>query len=80
MSDSSLPEVAKSSRRKSRLARARAACGLTQRELASAIQLSESWMSGVETGAIIPTLQQQIALARALGLPFELVWGRDEEN
>ncbi len=64
-----------SARTRSRLAVARVLSGVTQSGLARAIGLSPAWVSGVEHGTILPTLQQRIEIARALGMDHDAIFG-----
>jgi len=63
---------------RSRLAVARVLAGVTQSGLARAIGLSPAWVSGVEHGTILPTLQQRIEIARALGMDHDAIFGDGE--
>lgn len=47
----------------------RDAAGLTQKELARAIDYTNGWLSNVETGQLRPRAQQVEAIERALSLP-----------
>ncbi len=67
-----------SARTRSRLAVARVLAGVTQSGLARAIGLSPAWVSGVEHGTILPTLQQRIDIARALGMDHDAIFGDGE--
>ena len=67
-----------SARTRSRLAVARVLSGVTQSGLARAIGLSPAWVSGVEHGTILPTLQQRIEIARALGMDHDAIFGDGE--
>lgn len=69
---------ATSARTRSRLAVARVLVGVTQSGLARAIGLSPAWVSGVEHGTIVPTLQQRIEIARALGMEHDAIFGNGE--
>lgn len=73
------PEMT-SARMRSRLAVARILAGVTQSGLARAIGLSPAWVSGVEHGTIIPTLQQRIEIARALGMDYDAIFGEGEAD
>ena len=72
------PPEATSARTRSRLAVARVLSGVTQSGLAKAIGLSPAWVSGVEHGTILPTLQQRIEIARALGMDHDAIFGDGE--
>lgn len=75
----SLPAAEGISRRpRSRLAVARILSGVTPSALAKAIGLSPAWVSGVEHGTILPTLQQRIEIARALGMDHDAIFGDGE--
>ena len=63
-----------STKPRSRLAVARILSGVTQSDLARAIGLSPAWVSGVEHGTIIPTLQQRIEMANALGMDHDAIF------
>ena len=67
-----------STRLRSRLAVARVLAGVTQSNLARAIGLSPAWVSGVERGTIVPTLQQRIEIARELGMDPNAIFGEGE--
>lgn len=69
-----------SARIRSRLAVARILAGVTQSDLARAIGLSLAWVSGVEHGTIVPTLQQRIEIARALGMDHDAIFGEGEAD
>ena len=71
---------ATSTRSQSRLAVARVLSGVTQSGLARAIGLSPAWVSGVEHGTILPTLQQRIEIARALGMDHDAIFGDGESD
>ncbi|MGH3381052.1 MAG: helix-turn-helix domain-containing protein [Actinoallomurus sp.] len=47
----------------------REAAGLTQKELAKAIDYTNGWLSNVETGQLRPRVEQVTALEQALGVP-----------
>jgi transcriptional regulator with XRE-family HTH domain len=47
----------------------REAAGLTQKELAKAINYTNGWLSNVETGQLRPRVEQVTALEEALGVP-----------
>jgi transcriptional regulator with XRE-family HTH domain len=47
----------------------REAAGLTQKELAKAIDYTNGWLSNVETGQLRPRVEQVTALEQALGAP-----------
>jgi transcriptional regulator with XRE-family HTH domain len=70
----------KGARPRSRLAQWRILSGLRQEDLAKAIHLSTAWISGVEHGTILPSLQQRIVIARALNVPPEALFPEDEEE
>src|SRR5690349_1543828 len=53
------------------LLRARTQQGITQKELATRARITQSRVSQIEQGAILPTLPQLIRLARTLGLPLQ---------
>jgi transcriptional regulator with XRE-family HTH domain len=53
-----------------KLRRARRSRGMTQRDLARASQLTESYISRLENGAIAPGIDLVARLARALGSPI----------
>ncbi len=75
-----LPGAYKTPRRsRSRLAQARILAGLSQDALGAAVGLSRAWISEVESGRTVPTLQQRIALGRALGMDLALLFDEDEE-
>jgi putative transcriptional regulator len=63
----------------SRLAVARSLAGINQGELGRAIGRSAAWVSQVEHGRFVPTYQQQVEIARALGMPMEDLFERDED-
>jgi transcriptional regulator with XRE-family HTH domain len=65
---------------RSRLAVARVLAGVTQSGLARAIGLSPAWVSGVEHGTIIPTLQQRIEMARALEMDHDAIFSDGEAD
>jgi transcriptional regulator with XRE-family HTH domain len=67
-----------SARTRSRLAVARVLSGVTQSALAKAVGLSPAWVSGVEHGTILPTLQQRIEIARALGMDHDAIFSDGE--
>lgn len=74
------PSEGTSTRSRSRLAVARVLAGVTQSGLARAIGLSPAWVSGVEHGTIVPTLQQRIEIARALGMDHDAIFGEGEAD
>lgn len=56
------------------LRRVRVSAGITQTELASATECSQSWISALERGDRVPDLDQVALLADALGVhPSELL-------
>lgn len=65
---------------RSPLVRARGACGVSQSGLAQTIGMSAAWLSGVETGKITASLQQRIAIARALNMPLGLLFSEDTDE
>jgi len=42
--------------------------------------MSAAWLSGVETGKITASLQQRIAIARALNMPLGLLFSEDTDE
>lgn len=63
-----------------KLRRARRLAGLSQRELGRAVRLSQPAISSLETGFLIPGPQLQERLARAIGLPVEVLFGEGPEG
>lgn len=73
----SVPEVTGSDS-SCRLAWARILCGMTQAQLGEALGLSPAWVSGVEHGSLIPTLQQKIRIAQILEMDVDDVFVEEE--
>ena len=59
-----------------RLRRYRVACGLTQAALGAQIGVTRQTVAAWEGGVRSPTVQQLLAVSRALGAPLELLIGR----
>ncbi len=51
--------------------------GLSQEQLAAMMNRSQSWLSRVEAGRLIPSRQQTIDIARALEVEPETLLGED---
>jgi transcriptional regulator with XRE-family HTH domain len=62
---------------RSRLAWARVISGMTQAQLGEALGLSPAWVSGVEHGALVPTLQQKVQIVKILKMDFETILGEE---
>ena len=65
-------------RRGARLRLARRARGLSQQQIANVAGVSRQAVSAVESGVTDPSLRAAIALARALGMTVEELFGRDD--
>jgi putative molybdopterin biosynthesis protein len=65
-------------RRGARLRLARQARGFSQQQVASMAGVSRQAISAVESGVSDPSLQVALALARALGMTIEELFGRDD--
>ncbi len=52
---------------------------MTQKQLGEALGLSPAWVSGVEHGALVPTLQQKIQIAKILEMDVETNFGEEGE-
>ncbi len=63
---------------KNRLAEARKAAGLSQLELSARTGVSRSEISAIETGRLTPSVKHALALARALGVSVEDIFGEGE--
>jgi transcriptional regulator with XRE-family HTH domain len=61
-----------------RLARQRLEAGLTQAELAGLMGTTQSALSRVESGTVVPTLDMIDRYARALGRPLTIVFGSSD--
>jgi transcriptional regulator with XRE-family HTH domain len=59
------------------LAQWRILSGLRQKDLAQVIGLSPAWISGVEHGTILPSLQQRIKIAKVFSVPAESLFPED---
>ena len=55
----------------------REAAGLTQRQLADLVGVTDQTISNIERGATMPTLDTARALARVLGIPVEGLFAPD---
>jgi putative transcriptional regulator len=57
--------------------RLRAACGLSQAQLAAAMKVSRQTINSIETGRYTPSLPLAIALARFFARPVEEIFHVD---
>ena len=59
------------------IAKYREAAGLTQRQLADLVGVTDQTISNLERGANSPTLDTARALARVLGIPVEALFASE---
>lgn len=58
----------------------RTAAGITQQELADAALATRQTIIAIEAGKYAPSLELAFRIARALGAPFETVFGFDPDT
>lgn len=63
-----------------RLAEARQAAGITQRELAQAVGVTDQTISNIERGASRPDLETALSIARYFGRPVESLFAPSEST
>ena len=51
--------------------------GLSQRQLAARVGVTNTAISAIERGAHIPSVLLALRIARALGVSVEILWGDD---
>lgn len=51
--------------------------GLSQRQLAARVGVTNTAISAIERGAHIPSVLLALRIARALGVSIEILWGGD---
>jgi putative transcriptional regulator len=61
-----------------RIRAARRGAGLTQQDLAAAVQVSRQTIIAMETGDYAPSVYLAIKIARALGVTVESLWAESE--
>ncbi len=62
-----------------RIRELRGAAGITQQELADAALATRQTIIAIEAGKYAPSLELAFRIARALGAPFEAVFGFDPD-
>lgn len=65
---------------RSSLARARHTAGFTLGDLGRVLQRSPQWLSEVERGNLLPTLQQKIEISAALRFPVDVVFPPEDDD
>ncbi|HET8820568.1 MAG TPA: helix-turn-helix transcriptional regulator [Thermoleophilaceae bacterium] len=58
----------------------RTALGLSQRELATAMEVSRQTINSIETGRYTPSLPLALALARYFETPVEEIFSADDQR